>query len=69
MSKMSTKKSSLSISLSEFTARPCSKSDLEKNSMNKQNNQGQNDDFKIWNYGLTNEQIKMEYNSGAVHFQ
>jgi hypothetical protein len=28
----------------------------------------QHDDLKIWNYALTAEQIKTEYNGGAVHF-
>jgi hypothetical protein len=26
------------------------------------------DEVKIWNYALTEEQVKMEYNSGAVRF-
>jgi concanavalin A-like lectin/glucanase superfamily protein/uncharacterized protein DUF2341 len=30
--------------------------------------EGQIDDVKIWNYALTKEQIKLEYNQGAINF-
>ena len=35
---------------------------------NSKNFNGQIDDVKIWNYALTEEQIQLEYNQGAVRF-